>query len=292
MIMGDIWDRIWIPDFTVWETRTFERELGITAEKLMKISMQKEKEVHGVSPGVHVDMEFDMKADVNCHFNTTWYPYDKNICLVQMGSYSHPEHVIYFVTDEINKLSLKETYKEYMISLYPLLGKDGIIHYHKMKYRYGGFKVLMARMPEKVEYQYTVAMSVNVMLALGSTLIPAQKEEGITIDDRTNLLSGSLISAVLVFQFAVKNSPSSNELTLTPLIKYIAVSLVFIGVAFLEYCFMSVFKFKVTRARQIDLAFFLVSSVSYILFVIFFWMLAKEAADDDKCHNLVGEASH
>ena len=81
-------------------------------------------------------------------------------------------------------------------------------------------------------------------------------------------------------------------MTLTPLITYIVVSLGFILVVFLEYCFMSVFKFKVTRARQIDLAFFLVSSVSYILFVLIFWVDAKNKALDLGCHNLAEEANH
>ena len=130
-------------------------------------------------------------------------------------------------------------------------------------------------------------MSVMVMMALGSSLIPARTEENFAMD-RTGLLSGSLISAVLIFQFAIRNSPSSNELALTPLIEYILISLGFIGVAFLEYCLITVIGLQVKKHRQLDLAFFLLSSISYAAFVSFFWTLSKSQSDLMACHNILG----
>ena len=228
-----------------------------------------------------------MKATVNCHFNTTWYPYDSNMCKVQLGSYSLQEQEINFqLSKQVNQESLKLTYKEYNLRLFSLTGKDAIISYSGERYRYGGFRFLVSRHHEKVVYQFSVAMSVNVKMALGSSLLPTREEEGCSVD-RTGLLSGSLISAVLVFQYAVRHSPASNEMTLTPLIEYILISLVFIGMAFMQYCLMNITWFRVKRCKQIDLAFFLLSSISYIVFVSVFWEVRGDQADEVACHNVI-----
>eukprot|EP00092_Neocalanus_flemingeri_P018273 GFUD01019775.1.p1 GENE.GFUD01019775.1~~GFUD01019775.1.p1 ORF type:complete len:444 (-),score=140.34 GFUD01019775.1:39-1370(-) len=283
MMSGDIEDWIWVPDFTIWETRTFEREQSLTKEKLNKISVENRVD----KDGIKIDLDFDMKASITCQFNTTWYPFDSNMCKVQMGSYSNNEDKITFQLGKaVNQQGLKTTYNEYNIKLFSLTGKDAVISFSGQKFRYGGFKFLLSRNHEKVEYQFTVSMSVMVLMALGSSLIPTRQEEDLP-SDRTGLLSGSLISAVLIFQFAVRTSPAGSELTLTPLIEYILISLVFIGLSFMQYCLLSASWFQVKRCKQIDLAFFLLSSISYVIFVLVFWEVRGQQAAELGCHNVI-----
>ena len=76
-------DKIWIPDLTVWEHISYERKLGLTGEKL---NMFHVKDLDLEGGGVVVDMTFDMKAVVSCSFNATFYPFDRNLCKVHLGS--------------------------------------------------------------------------------------------------------------------------------------------------------------------------------------------------------------
>jgi hypothetical protein len=89
-----------------------------------------------------------------------------------------------------------------------------------------GFKVEVRRNSLRVRRQYSVTMSFIVGVALGSL-------------DRTGLLSGAIIVAVLIFQHAIEHSPTRDELNFTPALRFLIICIIFIGLSNVEYCFVS-----------------------------------------------------
>ena len=120
------------------------------------------------------------------------------------------------------------------------------------------------------------------MLALGSTLIPTSAEENIRVD-RIGILTGTLISSILVFQSAVKVTPSVSS---NPLLLFILLSLFFILLSFLQYCINRVAWFSVKRERQIDPVFLVITTLAYVLFrYTMVWRWKQDGTAKNEFHN-------
>ena len=72
--------------------------------------------------GFKVEMTFDIKAVIGCSFNNRFYPFDSNMCKVQLGSYSYPQELIFFKVGEngLDRFNLHYPDEEYSVKLYPL----------------------------------------------------------------------------------------------------------------------------------------------------------------------------
>ena len=133
---------------------------------------------------------------------------------------------------------------------------------------YAGFKFHVVRNHERITTQYRLTMTVMVLMALFSALIPTSSQEKFSVN-RMGLLSGSLVSSVLIFQNAVNNNP---DMSLNPLILFIIIGLLFIFLSFLQYCFISFAWFSVRRKRQVDIVFVVTTSIVYVVFGdMLFW---------------------
>ena len=149
MVSGDMEDTIWVPDLTIWDHLSFEREEGLTYEKLNKIYVKNQHE------GVQVDMTFDMKAVTHCHFNTSFYPFDRNMCKVQLGSYNNKDDKIQFMMEENGLKSFGLIYSdhEYTIELFHLAGEDAALLYEGDTYIYAGFKEIFLYIDNRCIYK-------------------------------------------------------------------------------------------------------------------------------------------
>ena len=132
-------------------------------------------------------------------------------------------------------------------------------------YFYAGFKIHVVRHHERIIEQYALPMLVMVVIAVCSTLIPTSGTENFRVD-RTGLLSGSILSSILVFQSAVKHNP---DMSMNPLMQYIIIGLFFILLSFLQYWFLSVTWFSVRRQRQIDIGYLVITFLAYLVFVYY-----------------------
>jgi len=299
VVLGNhVEEDIWVPDLSIWEYRRFFRDKGLSEKKLNKIIV--EKVVRTVADqntsSSKVHFEFDLEATLTCHYSSRFFPYDRNVCKVQFGSYTFNEKILAFrLSKEVETVNLD--FEEYEITLLSLTGSDARIVYQGETYQYTGFKFLIARVPYRLRYQYTLAISVMVVWAISSSLISVLNEEAEITDDRTGLLSGSLISALLIFQHAARHTPASEEVTFTPVLTVILVGLGFITLAILEYCvvlsprlFPCLWNkfFKHDRVRicsGLDICFFIVGSVLYVVFILIFWAVIAWYANSEGCHN-------
>ena len=124
---------------------------------------------------------------------------------------------------------------------------------------------------------------VMVVIAVCSTLISTSGAENFLVD-RAGLLSGSILSSILVFQSAVKHNP---DMSMNPLMQYIIIGLFFILLSFLQYWFLSVTWFSVRRQRQIDIGYLVITFLAYLVFVYYlFWDWKLKEAEAEACHNL------
>ena len=240
--------------------------------------------IHEEEDLVNIEITFDVKAVIGCPFNTNFYPFHNNICKVQLGSYSYDEETIDFMMEKngLQKLSLEYPEQEFIVNVSSLEGEDLEITYDGGKYCDAGCRFQVVRHHERIIKQYKLSMFVMVMLALGSTLIPTSAEENVPVD-RIGILTGTLISSILVFQSAVKVTPSMSS---NPLLLFILISLLFILLSFLQYCIISVAWFSVRRKRQIDLVFLVITTLAYVLFrYTMVWRWKQDGTAKNEFHN-------
>lgn len=237
LVLGaDVEDLIWVPDLSIWKYRTFVREEGLSMKKLNKIEVKEiSKETVG-TPGVIVKLDVDFMTSVTCRFNASWFPFDRNICKFQLGSYSSNKDTLVFQVINVDASELDKHFGEFSIKMFPLVGSDTTVVYDDVKLSLAGFKVEVRRNSLRVRRQYSVTMSFIVGVALGSILLSVTDDISL---DRTGLLSGAIIVAVLVFQHAIEHSPTRDELNFTPALRFLIICIIFIGLSNVEYCIVS-----------------------------------------------------
>lgn len=188
------------------------------------------------TPGVIVKLDVDFMTSVTCRFNASWFPFDRNICKFQLGSYSSNKDTLVFQVINVDASELDKHFGEFSIKMFPLVGSDTTVVYDDVKLSLAGFKVEVRRNSLRVRRQYSVTMSFIVGVALGSILLSVTDDISL---DRTGLLSGAIIVAVLVFQHAIEHSPTRDELNFTPALRFLIICIIFIGLSNVEYCIVS-----------------------------------------------------
>jgi len=82
-IMGaGLEQHIWKPDLRIWNAISFSKWNGLTGI-LNDIHVRQDK---GCPPVIEISWEVAVR--LRCQMNLEWYPFDKNICHVKVGSQS------------------------------------------------------------------------------------------------------------------------------------------------------------------------------------------------------------
>ena len=118
-------DDIWVPDAAVWHYKEFKRVKGLV--KLNELELKVHDEC-----SAELKYAFDFQVKVRCQMVMDWYPYDKKICHVKLGSYSHSSEDLVFPQGEKTSehTFTKTSYKDLFVLF---CSNDHILEYILMR---------------------------------------------------------------------------------------------------------------------------------------------------------------
>ena len=136
-------------DLHIQQGDGFDRRLSTTGALLNDITVAQE-------PGcpLQINLQFDGSFGVNCMMNMDWYPFDKNICHVKVGSLNFPATDLVYFSDNGARGVSAEQFHDFKIYYRPLNHqlKNEIVRDPNPKKRprlhmFDGFSIIVERNP-------------------------------------------------------------------------------------------------------------------------------------------------
>ena len=188
----DLEGEVWLPDLAIFSWKKLERVTILTPEK--QFLVQKRKGT------VMVYFSVDLRTTVMCPFNPSWYPFDRNLCYVRVGSYSHTDEMIQFVRNSFS--SKKIIYKDIKVFPKALCEEESGLHAGDSTTEWGtldGFKIILNREGVAMKMMYTFTMNVFVITASLASLLPSKPQAGLEVDKSAPLIEAAISSYYVLF---------------------------------------------------------------------------------------------
>ena len=117
-----------------------------------------------------------------------WYPFDRNLCHVKFGSFSHPgEGLVFFNGEKTMKHSFaKVHYKDYMFKTIPLCDheteevvKD--VNGKSSMYKVSGYSLVITRSPNRVFGEHVLVLSILVSISIFSSCLSLESGRAVLV---------------------------------------------------------------------------------------------------------------
>ena len=232
---ADVEDLIWEPDLTGWNYRKFERETGMGGKKHSYLYFSK---IKNGKAGLMVELEVHIYTTVSCDFDVSKFPYDVNSCYIRLGSYLHGRDEVVFNTTAVTVQDGQNLRAgKFKIELLHLPDTKSFDKYEDEIKSLFGFSIKIKRNGARVESQYTQMMGSVIFLTLCSFLLDVMDEDE-NLVDRGGLLGGGILCTVLVFQYTVQYTPTSEELIMNPVVRYNLLCLAVCALCMIQWCLL------------------------------------------------------
>jgi len=193
--------QVWIPDMAIFTAKAIDRLILLAPENQFHL-----KKLEG--GGVQFYFSLDVRSTVVCPFNNTWYPFDRNLCYVRFGSFSHSSNSVKFSRRHFDTRNI--IYKDIQIHPKALCQEEaGIFEAedHHPGDTLDGFKIIMNRRGTAMKNTYTFTCVMFVLTAAFTTLLPTNPAEGLQVDK-----SGALVEACIVSYYILYDLLSQGPL--------------------------------------------------------------------------------
>jgi len=214
---------IWIPDVTMYSLKDFERIKVLKPAGLFLV-----EKTNGTTM---VNLSMDLRATVICSFNVSRYPFDRSICSVRVGSYSHSKMMLRFVKDSVKAKNI--TRRDVDIYVRELCKNETLNE--KKDERRDGFRIILIRKGHETKNKCVFVVHLFMITAGLSLLLPGNPQD-IAVD-KSELLIGVVISAYYILFDIQAQTPidkTGNNL-LTIFVKYSNIILNFaLAIYFIE----------------------------------------------------------
>jgi hypothetical protein len=221
---------IWIPDVEVMNLLKVEKEVGLSRHVGMRLVN------HESSTGVLYDMRVQTVMD--CHFISSWFPFDNNLCVVRIGSGLYPASQMLIVIDNMPDMKMISN-SGYNFTLEKV---DSERHFPLSRYSAGefqsvGFMIGFKREDQSIVYEYTAIIGIMVFMTTLTVILPSD-----TVD-RLGPIGVILIGALTVY-YTVNLEFPRPAIGPSPLVMYV--------LAGLGICYFSLLEFVVLlKLRQL-----------------------------------------
>ena len=225
---GGLESFVWTPDIHIWNAPKVERYRGTT--NLVDIIYRPEP---GCPP--EITLEFDGRFTVDCSVNLEWFPFDKNVCHIQVGSSSFSQ----------KDVVIRMSGGGYGISSWDI--HDFTLHFrplcHHLRqesvqtpgpggreeiFMTDGFSVIIERKPDE-------ALEDHLPFLLGLSLITILQYAVPYTHNRIQLLVALLVSFMLHMSVMLQKTPQVVH-GFHYLLSYAFYSTLFIMFAFFQHC--------------------------------------------------------
>ena len=274
---------VWKPDIHIWHGTRVTRWRGTTP--LNDVIYRPEP---GCPP--EITLEFDGRFAVDCSFNLEWFPFDKNVCHIQVGSGSFSQKdVIIRMSGGGYGLSSWDLH-EFTLHFRPLChhlrresvqtpgpgGREEI-------FMTDGFSVIIERKPDHVlnnHIPFLTGLSLVTMMQYG---IPHNH-------NRIQLLVALLVSFMIHMSYMLDSTPMVVN-GFHYLLSYAYYSTLFIMFALSQHCIVLYLErvwpemYNSKFIRCIDMTCFLLHFIVFLLFNIVYWFYNPFFPASDVCHN-------
>jgi len=261
---------IWKPDVHVWNFKSYERVNGLVQLNDMEVKSRD-------NCPTQITWGIDLQATLRCQMVMDWYPFDRNLCHVKFGSFSHPgEGLVFFNGEKTMKHSFaKVHYKDYMFKTIPLCDheteevvKD--VNGKSSMYKVSGYSLVITRSPNRVFGEHVLVLSILVSISIFSSCLSLES-------GRAVLVSSTGLSAIFLMILIDETTPQGQGGDNMILI-YADGCLCFILLTFIKFCILRAFlRWSAMTPKYIrllvwvDKIFGLVWLLSFILFNLIYW---------------------
>ena len=240
---------IWTPDLLVHDSKDFQTTSGLRELGALEISLANHC-------ATQVSKIFDFQVTIMCPMAMGYYPLDRNICQLKLGSGAHPARRIEFNMD--NRRS-RHTFEDWnlrdLIFQSSSMCREMELVYEQGKrgvpdvFKTAGLNIIMTRLSSRVVLEYFLCTFTLTFTAILSLTL----HHG---SSRATLDASLILSSVFIFTTAATHTPQvgvfkyilmvvnfiQGEFNLNLVQWYVVYNIGFIAVAFLWICFGHMFK--------------------------------------------------
>ena len=222
-----------------------------------------------------------------------FYPFDKNVCHVKLGSASFHDNIIKFETHhpDVRKISLEEFYVfereleddqqfEFMNAPSPSSPRE--------RFKIAGVSLIIERRANMVVYRFITPLIILSFVNLITWLVPHRQ-------NKLGLLTCVLVSYVLAMTQLLEQTPKvvkgfqdSNYNLLTLYTQY---NVWIVAATFFVSCSMMFLQRLLPNCVNdnvisvVDYIFFVIHAIVYTIFNLYWWIFNPNFPSPETCHN-------
>jgi len=273
-------DFIWTPDLAVFDSRDFKHTSGLRKLGALEVSLADHC-------ATRVSQKFDFQVKLLCPMAMEFYPLDRNVCELKLGSGSYPENQLAFRNGKqrIRHTFEDQTYRDLSFKSHEMceemmnvevLGVRGT----KSNFTAAGVNIVINRRWGAVLAEYIGISGVLALTAISSLFLKQSSS-------RATLTASLSLSSVFVIITANTSTPHA-EGSLNLVLIYLLGSTIFIILPYVWICLGHMFFHGEGALKQFlakDSACAIVLFISFFLFNSIYWVHWATVYGMDTCHN-------
>jgi len=282
-------DFIWTPDLVVHDAKDFRATSGLRKLGALEI-------VLADHCATKVSKIFDFQVTLMCPMAMGYYPLDRNVCQLKLGSGSHPARRLQF---HMGKLRSRHTFEDWTVrdlqfQSHPMCNEMELIQEQGLRgvpntFKTAGINIIMTRRSFSVILEYLVISATLTFTAILSLLLHHWSS-------RATLVASLILSSVFVITTANVSTPQGQGAFNLNLVQwYLVCNTGLIFLAFLWICCGHMFKsheagldIEVSKASALfkkDVSFAICLAVTMVVFNFGYWLRWRYVEGGESCHN-------
>ena len=192
---------IWVPDLAFYSWKKIERVSILTPNKQFLVQKRNGK--------ILIYFSMDLRSTVMCPFKATHYPFDRNLCYVRVGSYSHSDQMLKFVRNSFSSSNI--IYKDMKVYPKALCNEEaGFDSDGKQEEgTLDGFKIIFNREGRTMKTMYIFTMNLFLITAGLASLLPSNPIAGVNVDKSGPIIEVVISSYYILFDL-LSQTPIDN----------------------------------------------------------------------------------
>ena len=190
----DLEGLVWMPQLAVTEAQ------ALTRSEKHHTALQ----VEDGAKGVKISFSVDLRLTIKCHLVTEYYPFDRNRCLVRVGSYSHTHSGTKFTRGSITSRNIK--YKDLVVKVLYMCEEEVTQSDGRME----GFKIILVREGFAVKKLYGFVMDIFMAMAAFSILLPIEWH-GVGLLDKSSPIVEAAVSSFYILFDVYSKTPQTSQ---------------------------------------------------------------------------------
>ena len=200
MILDDF---IWTPDLVVHDAKDFRATSGLRKLGALEIILADHC-------ATKVSKIFDFQVTLMCPMAMGYYPLDRNVCQLKLGSGSHPARRLQF---HMGKLRSRHTFEDWTVrdlqfQSHPMCSEMELVQEQGLRgvtntFKTAGINIIMTRRSFSVILEYLVISATLTLTAILSLLLHHWSS-------RATLVASLILSSVFVITTANVSTPQGQ----------------------------------------------------------------------------------